>query len=358
MMYLMEPFFDIAYLGVVLAMGLRLLMEEGKEAKTFGLMAVLLGLGDAFHLIPRVMSNLTPDGFNRYIPLLSWGEFVTSITMTIFYLLFYRYYQSMSGDKDERKSRLVYVLVALRLLLVLLPQNEWGTVGNYFFGLLRNVPFALLGLVLVIWTAKAKEKPGLQHTALLIAASFLFYAPVVIGARFVPLLGLLMIPKTVAYVLLVGVGYRHFIPQLRPSALLKQAITFLVLGLSGGVFYREFTKAFGWTAHTALSVVHVHLLVLGFLFFLLLFVVLQQEKSLKGYVRPLAVYVIGLTGTIVAFMVRGIYSITAEGVALFPDAMLSGMAGIGHILLGIGVVWTMLRMLKEKTHTLPQEKSA
>ena len=357
MMNLMEPFFDIAYLGVVLSMGIRLLMEDGRDAKTFGLMAVLLGLGDAFHLLPRVMSNLTQDGFHRYIPLLSWGEFVTSITMTIFYLLFYRYYQSMSGDNDKRKTNLVYILVALRLLLVLLPQNEWGTEGNYFFGLLRNVPFALLGLALVVWTAKANEKPGLKHTALLIAASFLFYAPVVIGARFAPLLGLLMIPKTVAYVLLVRVGYRHFIPTFHPTALLKQAITFLMLGLCGGVFYREFTKAFGWTMYSALRVVHVHLLVLGFLFFLLFFALLQQEKALKSYARPLGVYVIGLTLTVVAFMVRGIYTITAEGAVLFPDAMLSGMAGIGHILLGIGVVWTMLSLLKEKTHKLPQEES-
>ena len=64
-----------------------------------------------------------------------------------------------------------------------------------------------------------------------------------------------------------------------------------------------------------------------------------------------------VTWTVVAFMVRGIYTITAEGVALFPDAMLSGMAGIGHILLGIGVVWTMLHMLKEKKQLLPQEES-
>lgn len=267
MIHLMEPFFDLAYLGIVLSMGLRLLMEDEKDAKSFGLMAVLLGLGDGFHLIPRVMSHLSPNGFSRYLALLSWGEFVTGITMTLFYLLFYRYYQSMSGDRDKRKTRLVYVFVVLRLLLVLLPQNGWGTEGNYVFGLLRNVPFVLLGLMLAHWTATAKNKPGLEHTACLIAASFLFYIPVVIGARFVPLLGLLMIPKTIAYVLLVRVGYRHFVSSNKPLALLKQAITFLVIGLCGGVFYREFTKAFGWFARTTLSVVHVHLLVLGFLVF-------------------------------------------------------------------------------------------
>lgn len=348
MMHLMEPFFDIAYLGIVLSMGLRLLMEDEKDAKSFGLMAVLLGLGDGFHLIPRVMSHLSPNGFSRYLALLSWGECITGITMTLFYLLFYRYYQSMSDDRDKRRTRLVYLLVVLRLLLVLLPQNGWGTEGNYVFGLLRNVPVVLLGLALVLWTAKAKNKPGLEHTALLIAASFLFYIPVVIGARFVPLLGLLMIPKTIAYVLLVRVGYRHFVSSNKPLALLKQAITFLVIGLCGGVFYREFTKAFGWFARTTLSVVHVHLLVLGFLVFLLLFISLQTESHLDRFRRPLVLYRTGLTWTVAAFMVRGIYTITSEGNVLFPDAMLSGMAGIGHILLGVGIVWTMLCVLKAK----------
>ena len=347
-MHLMEPFFDLAYLGIVLGMGLRLLMEDEKDAKSFGLMAVLLGLGDGFHLIPRVMSHLSPNGFSRYLALLSWGEFVTGITMTLFYLLFYRYYQSVSADRDKRKTRLVYVFVVLRLLLVLLPQNGWGTEGNYVFGLLRNVPFVLLGLELALWTAKAKNKPGLEHTSLLIAASFLFYIPVVIGVRFVPLLGFLMIPKTIAYVLLVRVGYRHFVSSNKPLALLKQAITFLVLGLCGGVFYREFTKAFGWTARTTLSVVHVHLLVLGFLFFLLLFISLQTESYLDTIRHPLALYRTGLTWTVAAFMIRGIYTITSEGNVLFPDAMLSGMAGIGHILLGVGIVWTMFCVLQAK----------
>lgn len=76
MMHLMEPFFDIAYLGIVLSMGFRLLMEDEKDAKSFGLMAVLLGLGDGFHLIPRVMSHLSPNGFSRYLALLSWGELI------------------------------------------------------------------------------------------------------------------------------------------------------------------------------------------------------------------------------------------------------------------------------------------
>lgn len=59
-MKLFESLFDLTYLVLVIALGIRLLLEAKKEAKLFGVMAVLLGLGDAFHLIPRVLSHLNP----------------------------------------------------------------------------------------------------------------------------------------------------------------------------------------------------------------------------------------------------------------------------------------------------------
>lgn len=59
-MKLFESLFDLTYLVLVIALGIRLLLEAKKEAKLFGVMAVLLGLGDAFHLIPRVLSHLSP----------------------------------------------------------------------------------------------------------------------------------------------------------------------------------------------------------------------------------------------------------------------------------------------------------
>ena len=49
-----ETIFDILYLGFALIMGITMI-SKGKEpiVKKAGMMAALLGAGDAFHLIPR-----------------------------------------------------------------------------------------------------------------------------------------------------------------------------------------------------------------------------------------------------------------------------------------------------------------
>ena len=88
-MAIVESLFDVTYLSLVIGLGIRLLLEKSKDAKLFGLMAILLGAGDAFHLLPRIVSHLNPKGFEGHSFALSWGQFITSITMTIFYVLYY-----------------------------------------------------------------------------------------------------------------------------------------------------------------------------------------------------------------------------------------------------------------------------
>ena len=152
-MKIIEPLFDISYLSIVIFLGIRLLFENKKETKLFGLMAILLGAGDAFHLIPRIISHLSSGGFESHTFALSWGQFVTSITMTIFYVLFYHYYEIKSGKHDKTKKLIIYILAFLRILLVLVPQNNWGTPeGNFTFNILRNIPFAIMGILLIYWT--------------------------------------------------------------------------------------------------------------------------------------------------------------------------------------------------------------
>lgn len=342
MEHLMEALFDVAYLCVIFGLGLRLLLEQTKGAKKFGLMALILAGGDSFHLLPRVLSHLTPDGFIRYAALLSWGKLITAITMTIFYLLFFSYYQDRTGDQAPAKKKLLYGLALIRLLLLLLPQNGWGAAGSYSFELIRNIPFLLMGLLLIRWTWLERKQPGMRHAAELIFLSFFFYLLVVVGARFNPLLGVLMIPKTLAYVLLIASGYRFFVHDFRALTLFKLSITFLLLGLGGGVYYREFTKAFAYAGRTNLSLVHIHLLILGFLFLLLLYSLLRDEQQISFYRRPYLLYTTGLAWTAIAFLVRGMSQVVGAGTT-FPTAALSGIAGIGHILLGIGLVWLLLR---------------
>ena len=126
---------------------------------------------------------------------------------------------------------------------------------------------------------------------------------------------------------------------------MNSALLYAVLAMAGGVFYREFTRFNGFTARTTLSVVHTHYFLLGLVFFLLL-VVLEKSLSFTGEKtgRALAVYHIGLNLTAVMLVVRGVTQVVGTNLSRDADAAISGMAGIGHILLGVGLVLVLLQI--------------
>ena len=126
---------------------------------------------------------------------------------------------------------------------------------------------------------------------------------------------------------------------------MNMALLYAVLAMVGGVFYREFTKTNGFTAKTALAVVHTHYFLLGMVFFLLL-VLLEKSFSFTGPKtgRVLAVYHIGLNLTVVMFVVRGIVQVLGTSLSAGMDVAISGIAGIGHILLGISMVLLLMQI--------------
>ena len=117
------------------------------------------------------------------------------------------------------------------------------------------------------------------------------------------------------------------------------SIVYALLALVGGVFYREFTKGFSFTGQTTLSVVHVHYFVLGTIFFL---VMLLLEKSFSFTNKKINIafilYHVGLNLTCIMFLVRGILQVTNQSLTTVIAAMVSGFAGIGHIILGVSLV--------------------
>lgn len=121
------------------------------------------------------------------------------------------------------------------------------------------------------------------------------------------------------------------------------SIVYALLALVGGVFYREFTKGFSFTGQTTLSVVHVHYFVLGTIFFL---VMLLLEKSFSFTNKKTNVafilYHVGLNVTCLMFLVRGILQVTNQSLTTGIDAMVSGFAGIGHIILGVSLVLVLV----------------
>ena len=214
MQAIVETLFDAVYLVSVVTIGI-VMMVKGKKSRQFwlfGLMAVVLGLGDSFHLVPRALALCT-TGLENFTAALGTGKFITSITMTVFYILLY-YVWRIRYQVEGRKGLTVavYVLSALRIGLCLMPQNQWlSAQAPLSWGIYRNIPFALLGLLIIVLfyqSAKEKRDKTFRFMWLTIVLSFGFYIPVVLWADVIPMIGMLMIPKTCAYVWTVLIGYQ------------------------------------------------------------------------------------------------------------------------------------------------------
>ena len=213
MQAIMETLFDVVYLTLVITIGLRMIRgsQGNGQFRLFGIMAVVLGAGDAFHLIPRAVALCT-TGLEHYTAALGMGKWITSITMTIFYVLLYYVWRQRYHNMGKcGLTAAVYVLAGLRILLCMMPQNQWLSAdAPLSWGIYRNIPFALLGiLVIVLFYRSAREQGdwAFGWMWLTIVLSFAFYIPVVLWADTIPMIGMLMIPKTCAYVWTVLIGY-------------------------------------------------------------------------------------------------------------------------------------------------------
>lgn len=209
-----ETLFDVIYLVTVITIGI-LMIGRGKATKEyflFGIMAVTLGFGDAFHLVPRALALCT-TGLESYTVWLGAGKWITSVTMTVFYVILYyvwRIRYRITGLKGITFT--VYALSVIRITLCFFPQNRWLYAdAPLSWGIYRNIPFALLGLLIILlfyYSAKKNHDREYRFMWLTIVLSFAFYIPVVLWADKHPLIGMLMIPKTCAYVWTVLIGYR------------------------------------------------------------------------------------------------------------------------------------------------------
>ncbi len=129
---------------------------------------------------------------------------------------------------------------------------------------------------------------------------------------------------------------------------LNTAILYAILAMIFGVFYREFTKFNHFTGKTNLSVMHTHYFLLGMFFFLFL-MLLEQNFGFSGQPNTgklLITYQLGLNITALGFLMRGLTQVWRTALSRTMDASISGIAGIGHILMGVSLI--LLQKKKKK----------
>ena len=183
---LMEAIFDVCYLTFDLIAGiLFLVFSKGNVLFIlYGILTLTLCGGDAFHLIPRVIRALKGSN-DKVKKQLGIGLQISSITMTIFYiiLLYVWKYTFYEMEAPIILEIVIWVSAIIRIVICLLPQNNWCNAisGNtYGYHMTRMV------------------------TAIII--SFGCYLPVTLLSKKMPKIGMLMIPKTCAYIWMIVMG--------------------------------------------------------------------------------------------------------------------------------------------------------
>ncbi|ETK00193.1 PF11070 family protein [Eubacterium nodatum ATCC 33099] len=126
------------------------------------------------------------------------------------------------------------------------------------------------------------------------------------------------------------------------------ALIYATAAMIGGVFYREFTKWNGFTGATALGKVHTHLFILGMLVFLLVALFsqsmdLEKQKTFRTFMK---IYNIGLPILSIMMVVRGVIQVLEFDISSRANSAISGVAGAGHVLVGIGIVLLLLTLKK------------
>lgn len=122
------------------------------------------------------------------------------------------------------------------------------------------------------------------------------------------------------------------------------AATYAGLGLAAGLYYRTLTQVRDFHGHTDLALAHTHLLALGMLTFLALAALEAQLGFAKTIAGKISYWTwhLGMVFTLGAMVVKGTLQVLG---ATYRSAMFAGIAGWGHILLGVAMVTLFVALL-------------
>ena len=211
MQAIMETIFETGYLLFALFAGVFLIIKSKGERQyvLLALAILLLGVGDAFHLVPRMIA-LNTNGLDQHKAALGVGKLITSVTMSFFYVVMYVFLILREKKYPPMWLHILYgVLLVVRIVLVAMPQNNWLDESPYLWNVIRNIPFVIMGGIFIALSfSYCKKDEHFKWMWLLVVLSFVFYLMTALGASFVPILGLMMLPKTVCYMIIFVFGLR------------------------------------------------------------------------------------------------------------------------------------------------------
>ncbi|MEA3339880.1 MAG: hypothetical protein U9R15_07930 [Chloroflexota bacterium] len=221
-----EIVFNVAYLLTLWWLVSAMVRRRSKVAPDDRAMAglvmwafALLALGDTGHVGSRVLAyalgdlEVSVNLLGRPVSLVGLGAMATAFTVTIFYVLMLVIWRVRFDKRYGWFEYLLFAAAVARGVLMLFPANEWGRVTSpQPWSTYRNLPLMLLGLgvaFLILRNARVARDQTFLWVGVLILISYTCYIPVIFFVQRVPNIGMLMIPKTVAYLVIGFLVYRE-----------------------------------------------------------------------------------------------------------------------------------------------------
>jgi hypothetical protein len=153
-------------------------------------------------------------GYENNAALLGMGALATAITVTFFYVLMLYLWKERFKTKLGIMGVIFLLAAVLRIVIMCFPQNRWtDLVPPFDWSLYRNVPLMIQGIgaaVLILVSAVKNNDSVYKNIALWIFVSYLCYTPVILFVQKIPMIGMLMIPKTLAYLAVALIGYKSY----------------------------------------------------------------------------------------------------------------------------------------------------
>ena len=209
---IMEAVFDAGYLifDLVAAILFFVFSKGNTVFVLYGILTLTLCGGDAFHLVPRILRTIHGSN-DRIKKQLGIGLQISSITMTVFYiiLMYVWKYTFPNLKAPATVEAMIWISAIIRIVVCVLPQNNWCTdEGNMKLSVTRNAVFAVTGIGVIILYAISGNANDYHMTRMVAAIliSFGCYLPVTLFSKTKPKVGLLMIPKTCAYMWIIAMG--------------------------------------------------------------------------------------------------------------------------------------------------------
>jgi hypothetical protein len=209
-------------LTVLMALALPRVSPQSRSALRWPLLAVfILALGDSFHTIPRMYRTFTGrplpyllNWFGREWDWIALGLVISSATMSLFYLFLFQYRQERRGIRWDIWSWAILGLLIVRLGILPCPLNGWEGHAAPGWRVYRNIPFTLMGLMVIVALFRdrsemaGRDRRLMEAIAWCLVVSFATYWVTILGAEQYPVLGAMMLPKTIAYMVAIILLYR------------------------------------------------------------------------------------------------------------------------------------------------------